>query len=174
MKADTILEGIETIIFVTDGRGNIMKTKQLAILGLVSVVIVTGCSGKTTGKALREAADAVEEEENESTDEAKDETEEIADDLESSADGEAVEDEDIEHDPSLVSKDVKKACDEYEAFIDEYIEFCNKMADDPSNAEIIAQYTEYMNQLNDTTTAFEEMDEQHVRNYLMLASNSVC
>lgn len=93
------------------------------------------------------------------TEEVTDELSDQAEELEDNAD-ESDADTDKDYDVSLVSDDVKKACDEYEEFIDKYIEVMESYANDPTNEEIISEYTEYMNQYNDTTTAFEQMDSE--------------
>ena len=61
-------------------------------------------------------------------------------------------------DASSVSPDFKASMDEYEAFFDEYIEFMELYNEDPSNLELLAQYSDYMARYSEAMEAMDSID----------------
>lgn len=59
---------------------------------------------------------------------------------------------------SGVSADFKATMDGYEAFFDEYIEFMKLYEDDPTSADLLAQYSDFMSQYTDTMAAMTSLD----------------
>ena len=60
---------------------------------------------------------------------------------------------------SGIRPDVKEAIDAYEAFIDEYCEFITVYSDDPTNAELIAEYLEFMVKLEEEERKIDALDK---------------
>ena len=65
-------------------------------------------------------------------------------------------------DSGTVSADFKATMDEYEAFFDEYIEFMELYSANPSDAELLAQYGDYMSQYADTMAAMDSIDTNNL------------
>ncbi len=49
--------------------------------------------------------------------------------------------------------------DQYEAFMDSYIEFTKKLGEDPSNTELLLQLNDYMEKYTAAMQALDEIDE---------------
>ena len=60
---------------------------------------------------------------------------------------------------SGIRPDVKEAIDAYEAFIDEYCEFITVYSDDPTNAELIAEYLEFVVKLEEEERKIDALDK---------------
>lgn len=58
-----------------------------------------------------------------------------------------------------VSAEFKEAMDSYEKFFDDYVDIMQKMADNPSDSTILAEYTEFMGKYTDTMTKFEAIED---------------
>ena len=58
-----------------------------------------------------------------------------------------------------IRPDVKEAIDAYEAFIDEYCEFVTLVSEDPTNAELMAGYLEYMVKLEEEEQKMKALDK---------------
>ncbi len=52
----------------------------------------------------------------------------------------------------------KAAMDSYEDFYDEYCDFAKKLASDPSNLELLAEYAKLQNELTQMDAAFEKWE----------------
>ncbi len=60
---------------------------------------------------------------------------------------------------SGIRPDVKEAIDAYEAFIDEYCEFVTVYSEDPTNAELIAEYLEFVVKLEEEERKIDALDK---------------
>ena len=60
---------------------------------------------------------------------------------------------------SGIRPDVKEAIDAYEAFIDEYCEFITVYSEDPTNAELIAEYLEFVVKLEEEERKIDALDK---------------
>ena len=72
---------------------------------------------------------------------------------------EATTEETTEETKSASNTDVIKFMDEYEAFIDKYVEFMQMYNQNPTDAELISQYSEILTQYNEFSKAAMELDE---------------
>ncbi len=57
-------------------------------------------------------------------------------------------------------KDFKKAMDSYEAFMNEYVEFIKKYQNNPSDAQLIADYAKYMSKYADLCDKFDKWESE--------------
>lgn len=53
----------------------------------------------------------------------------------------------------------KEALDSYEAFFNEYCEFMEKYAENPTDLELVVEYADYMTQYADTVSKMENLDD---------------
>ena len=54
----------------------------------------------------------------------------------------------------------KKAMDDYEAFMNEYVEFMKKYSANPSDTSLLKDYTNYMTKYSKAMESFEKWDEE--------------
>lgn len=57
-------------------------------------------------------------------------------------------------------KDFKDAMDSYEAFMDEYVAFMKKYSDNPSDVDLLADYTKYMSKYADMVEKFDKWESE--------------
>lgn len=57
-------------------------------------------------------------------------------------------------------KDFKEAMDSYEAFMNEYVEFIKKYQNNPSDAQLIADYAKYMSKYSDLCDKFDKWESE--------------
>lgn len=60
---------------------------------------------------------------------------------------------------SGIRPEVKDAIDAYEAFVDEYCAFMETVSEDPTNAELLAAYLEYMTKLEEEERKMDALDK---------------
>ena len=68
----------------------------------------------------------------------------------------------VEEEPSFsdgVTPEFKEAMDSYEAFFDEYCDFMQTMADDPTDMTVLLRYADFMSQYADTMEKLDAIDE---------------
>ena len=68
----------------------------------------------------------------------------------------------VEEEPSApagVTPEFKEAMDSYEAFFDEYCDFMQTMAEDPTNVTVMLQYADFMSQYAETMEKLDAIDE---------------
>lgn len=63
-------------------------------------------------------------------------------------------------DSNAVDPKLKEFLDSYEAYMDEYIAFMKKMNDDPTNVELLAEYSKILVKYNDFAKAIEKYDTE--------------
>jgi len=61
-----------------------------------------------------------------------------------------------------LSSDFKKAMDDYEAFMNEYVEFMKKFKANPSNTTLLKEYSNYMTKYTNAMESFEKWDEEEM------------
>ena len=54
----------------------------------------------------------------------------------------------------------KKAMDDYETFMNEYVEFMKKYSANPSDTSLLKDYTNYMTKYTKAMESFEKWDEE--------------
>ena len=67
-----------------------------------------------------------------------------------------------EEEPSFsdgVTPEFKEAMDSYEAFFDEYCDFMQTMAEDPTDMTVLLRYADFMSQYADTMEKLDAIDE---------------
>ena len=60
---------------------------------------------------------------------------------------------------SGIRPEIKEAIDAYEAFVDEYCEFMETVSEDPTNAELLAAYIEYVDKLEEEERKMDALDK---------------
>ncbi len=124
-----------------------MKKAKISIavlLSLLFILFAMGSGESTTDTTVDQGADTVEVTENKTTTETKDS-----------------EPEDTEKTETLGS-DFKTAMDSYEAFIDEYVDFMKKYAENPADTALLADYSTYMSKYSGFVEDFEKWDEEEM------------
>lgn len=61
---------------------------------------------------------------------------------------------------AVVSKDFKAAMDAYEAFFDEYCNFMKRYAENPTDMNLLLQYTNYLAKYTEYMEAFDKMGNE--------------
>lgn len=61
---------------------------------------------------------------------------------------------------ATIRPEVKEAIDNYEVFIDDYIDFINKFTQDTTDLMLIAEYADYANKLIDMEEKFDKIEEE--------------
>ena len=60
---------------------------------------------------------------------------------------------------SGIRPEIKEAIDAYEAFVDEYCAFIETVNEDPTNAELLAAYIEYVDKLEEEERKMDALDK---------------
>ncbi|MDO4650908.1 MAG: hypothetical protein Q4B26_19910, partial [Eubacteriales bacterium] len=63
-----------------------------------------------------------------------------------------------------IRPEFKQMMDEYEAFFDQYCDFMNKYAENPSDTSMIMEYANFMTQYVDTMESFEAVESSDLSN----------
>lgn len=137
------------------------KTKRIiaVIIGLIIIMALFGCGKDDTAST---------EAENESvavdTYETENEEEEPADSNDEEADDESEDEDSEDEDSGVISPEFKKTMDDYEAWFDHYCEVLKKYEENPSDLEILSEYTELMSEEVEMFDQMEKMDESEMSN----------
>ncbi len=68
--------------------------------------------------------------------------------------------ENSESNKDTIRSDFKKAMDSYEEFIDEYVAFMKKYANNPTDLSLLADYSDYMSKYSDFVEDFEKWESE--------------
>ena len=139
--------------------------KLLAILLTISVLIcfglfamASGTTSKTGSTTASESSTTSEETTTEATTTTTTTAATEEDSDEDDEDDDEDDEDDGEIDVSLVDPELKAFLDSYEAYMDEYIDFMKKMADDPNDITVITEYADMMKKYAEFAQAVEAYD----------------
>ena len=146
------------IVYLALGlRGRVNQTTRTpSVPSIPAVVETTATPRPTTRPTATPKPTATPEPEGEA------ESEEEAVPVEEPEEEPTLEEEPVEEEPSFsdgVTPEFKEAMDSYEAFFDEYCDFMQTMAEDPTDMTVMLRYADFMSQYADTMEKLDAIDE---------------
>ena len=118
--------------------------------------------GSESSRKETSKAESVKKEESPKKEESVEEPEEESEEKPEEAEEEPVEESEEESEETSsvgIRPDVKEAIDAYEAFIDEYCDLIVTVAGDPTSAELLAAYTEYMQKYEEEVSKMDALEK---------------
>ena len=142
----------------------LLKKIGIAIVALIVIAAIAGSCGKkrssnssSTNGSNTEQSSSAQPEKNESSSAPKEEAKKEEPKAESSSQAEETPKGEEQVDETTVRPEFKEAMDSYEAFFDEYVEFMNQYKNDPTNAELLAQYSDMLSKEAKMLKEFDDM-----------------
>ena len=143
----------------------------IVIICIIGFVIIAVVALRAPGKAVEKLEDKIVE--------IEETQEEITEEIQEELPSEESKEETQAPSEDGIRPEFKKSMESYEAFFDEYVEFMNAYAKDPTNlpllgkyASIMSKYEKYMNELSsiDETQLSKEEDKLFIETQLRISN----